>query len=201
MHLVFGHDNDSFMLGPHTRKAQTDSERVYFDWRFTAADGGPHPACCICCGRRTDRNFIDPSFRVARRRFDLSSTYDGYTVASSRFREACQGEHGAGLEFVAIPSDPAFFIVRANRSLTVNRELSDLQLFNPCPTCREFAGVIGVSDLQFLDADPDAVGFWHTDLAFGEAHDQSPVLVVGMPTAKWLREKKFKGADLSPLPA
>jgi hypothetical protein len=58
MYRVQALNNNSYMLGPHTRKAQTENERTYFDWRFTAGDGGPHPATCRCCGRKTDAVFI-----------------------------------------------------------------------------------------------------------------------------------------------
>ena len=198
---VSGQDNDSYMLGTRTRKAETEAEGVFFDWRFTASDGSPHPALCPCCGRKTDPSFIDPAFRVTRKRFDLSHTYDGYTIASRIFREACQTEHGAGLEFEPIRAESEFFLVSANRILSVDRDSPGLRFLYPCPVCREYAGVFGISHLRFLDADPDAIGWWRTDIQFAQAHQQQPLLVVGKPTAKWLRARKFKGVDVVPFRA
>jgi hypothetical protein len=199
MWIVSGVDNDSYVLGPHTRDAQSDAERTYFEWRFTDADGGAHPATCPTCGRQTAPNFVSAEFRLARKRFDLSMTYDGYTVGSSRFRDACLEHHGTGLELDAIPTEAGFFFVRATRVLAVERSSPGLRFLYPCPRCHELAGVFGVSHLRLPDADPSAIGWWRTDLAFGQAHEQSPALVVGAPTAAWLRTRKLKGLSLNPV--
>jgi len=200
MWFVQGSDNDSYALGPHTRRALSDDESRYFDWRFTDSDGGPHPATCLTCGRKIDTSFVSPEFRIVRRRFDFSHTYDGYTVVSAAFKDACFGEHGAGLVFEPISSEPGCFFVRATRILSVDQSSPGLRLLYPCPRCGEFAGVFGTSDLRLPEADPSAIGWWRTNLAFAQAHEQSPLFVVGTPTAAWLRERRFKGLQLKRLP-
>jgi hypothetical protein len=97
------------------------------------------------------------------------------------------------------PSEPEFFLVRAVRRLIVDRQSPGLRFLYPCPICHEFAGVFGTSHLRFADADADAIGWWRTDLAFAQAHEQAPALIVGKPTATWLRQRKFKGLQLTPL--
>jgi hypothetical protein len=198
--LVYGHDNDSFVLGPHTRKARSEDERRFFDWRFTAADGEHHPATCRACGRKVDSSFVSPEFQIKRKRFDFSATYDGYTIASSRFRDACTNEHAIGLHFDSVPHQAGFFFVRATRVLSVDRGSPGLRLLYPCSECNSFAGVFGTSLLRFQDADPEAPGWWRSDLEFAQAHEQSPLFVVGEPTAKWLTERRFKGLVLKRLP-
>jgi hypothetical protein len=43
---------------------------------------------CATCGFKTSPFFVNPSFIVRRRTFDISFTYDGYAICSLKFREA-----------------------------------------------------------------------------------------------------------------
>jgi hypothetical protein len=199
LYLVYGEDNDSFVLGRHTRKAQSDAERVYFDWRFTAPDGGQHPATCPCCGRKIGPSFVSPDFRLTRRNLDFSSTLDGYTVASTAFRRALGRDHAEGLEFDDVPSHPDHYFARATRVLTVDRASPGLRLLFPCSECGEFGGVFGTSRLHFHEPPSETPGWWRSDLAFAQAHEQAPLLIVAEPTAQWLRTCKLRGVVLTRL--
>ncbi len=70
-YMLTGHDNNSFMLGDETRKAETPEEREFFDWRFIQ-NGGQHPATCPKCGRKIDPNYINPKFKLKKKKMDFS---------------------------------------------------------------------------------------------------------------------------------
>jgi len=81
-------DNDSCMLGEETEKVVDPILRKSCDWRFMLK-GQPHPATCQRCGRKTNGDYLNPEFRVKKRRHFLSITQDGYVVASKEFQEIC----------------------------------------------------------------------------------------------------------------
>jgi len=113
-------DNDSFMLAGETRKAVTDEERKFFDWRFTF-NGGQHPATCIKCGSKTDPNYVNPFFKLSKKRLDLSSTYDGYTIISEKFRDFLVSKKLIGIDFVSLPSQPKYYWLRVNRAIDIDK--------------------------------------------------------------------------------
>lgn len=99
------------MLGPDTYRPQAGS--AFHDWRF-GHNGVPHPATCGTCGRKTDSGFVNQAFRVKRRTRDLTATFHGYRLVSTRFREFCRRNPWAGLD--SRPSRP----IRISSSLVRN---------------------------------------------------------------------------------
>jgi len=56
--------------------------------------------CCPQCGRKLSRAIENPDFRLKKRGYDLSSTYDGFKMASAKFM-AQSGLKGLTLDPVA----------------------------------------------------------------------------------------------------
>jgi len=192
-----GHDNDSYMLGEETRPAATDAERQYFDWRFTK-DGGQHPATCPQCGRKTDPDYIDPHFKLRRKRMDMSATYDDYVIVSERFRDFCIERAIAGIEFVALPSQPKHFRLVVRNVLEVDLEASvGVRQQCYCDRCGEYAGVFGTGGLRFKGVEGPIQGFFRTDLEFAQAHELGPVLIIDCELAAAMKAAKFRGLCLN----
>lgn len=189
-----GHDNDSYMLGEETRKAETAEEREFFDWRFVK-NGEQHPATCSKCGRKTVPNFVDPSFKLRKKSMDISSTYDGYTIVSNKFKHFCEGLSVSGLEFLALPSQSNHHCLVVHNILEVDTESSEgLRFLYFCDLCGRHAGIFGTSSLRFKAVSaPISQGIFRTDLEFAQAHQQSPVIVVGVETGARMKAEKFKG--------
>jgi len=186
-------DDDSYMLGEDTYVPTEDRYRFH-DWRF-GTDGVPHPATCGTCGRKTSDDFVDPSFRVKRRRRDATATYDGYLIVSQRLVDIGLAHGGQPGDVVALPGDRHFYWLRPKFELAFDATTS-----NPCPTCRGFYNVIGPRPLfcQGL-SQPLAPGFYCSDLAFGSGPEQGLVIVVGAETGAALRQAQLSGVELRPI--
>ena len=197
-YAISGHDNNSYMLGEETRRAETDEEREFFDWRFVK-DGKPHPAICSKCGRKIEHRYIDHNFKLRKKRMDISSTYDGYTIVSEDFKTFCEGRSIASVEFVPLPSQPKHYWFVAQNILEVDLDLSvGLRFLYPCDRCESYAGVFGTSALRFKNVtSPISDGIYRTDLEFAQAHQQAPVIVVGTEVASAIKARKFKGTCLN----
>lgn len=193
-----GHDNDSYMLGEETRPAASAEERKFFGWRFTQ-NGAQHPATCPKCGRKTDSDYVNPAFKLRKKRMDVSSTYDGYTIVSTRFREFCETSKIAHVEFVSLPSQPTHAWFRVHRILKVDIKASlGLRFLYPCDVCQAYAGVFGTSGLRFVGVDTTVPkGISRTDLDFAQAHEQHPVIVVDTQLAMAMKAEKFRGICLN----
>jgi hypothetical protein len=193
-----GHDNDSYMLGEETRRAASEAEREFFDWRFTQ-NGEQHPATCPTCGRKVDRDYVSPSFKLRRKRMDVSGTYDGYVIVSERFRQFCRTKSIPNVEFLRLPSQPLHYWFRVLRLVEVDTKISlGLRFLYFCPMCHAHAGVFGTSRLRFKGWETTVPkGFSRTDLEFAQAHQQHPVIVVDPELAEELKAEKFRGMCLT----
>lgn len=192
-----GHDNDSYMLGEETRRAISDEEREFFDWRFTK-DGGQHPATCPKCGRKLDPNYLNPAFKLRKKRLDVSSTYDGYTIVSTRFREFCEDAGVSNVEFISLPSHPTHFWFRVSHILKVDTEASHgIRFLYPCDQCEAYAGVFGASKLVFVGVGSTVPkGISRTDIEFAQAHEQAPIIILDPDLTVAMKAERFRGICL-----
>jgi len=177
------------MLGDETyRPAGAD----FHDWRF-GKDGIAHPTTCPNCGRKTDSTFINPKFKVRKRKWDISTTYDGYHLVSKRFRSFCVKHGWEGMTFVPLSADNDFFVLRLSRILKFDAQRRETRFENPCPTCRAFYSVIGATPVFLRDIkEPIEEGFFRSDLEFASGPEQSPLILIGVGTAEKLKKQKFQ---------
>jgi hypothetical protein len=150
-------DNDSYMC------ASTDHVHV---------DGVP---TCVSCGYKTDPYFINPLFRVKRRTYDLSSTYDGYDIASLKFVEACNRNHLAGLSFLPLPSDDGFFAIRPESFVKFDAEARKTRFEGLCSTCGGYKSVAGAHPVFLLER--PSTDLSATDQLFGSGNCRSRVIL------------------------
>jgi len=197
-----GHNNDSYMLGEETTKAKTEEERQFYSWRFIK-DGAQHPSTCKKCGRKIDPDFIDPDFFLRKKNMDISSTYDGYTIVSKKFKDFCerQSEVISGVEFIALPSQLDHYRLVIRNIIDVDKSRSiGIRFLYYCDLCHKYAGVFGTGKLRFKNIEsPILKGMYRTDIDFAQAHEQHPVIIVGLELANKIKDAKLEGACLKKL--
>jgi len=79
--------------------------------RYMLGDRKDYPRCRLC-GTKTDPLWIDPDFRLGRRKLDISFTYDGYLIVSLAITKLLSESE---IRFLPLPSEPGFFVVDAMR--------------------------------------------------------------------------------------
>jgi hypothetical protein len=197
-YVLEARDDDSYMLGEQTYRP---ADTAFHDWRFGVA-GVPHPATCRGCGRKTDPNFVSSSFRVRRRQRDLTATYDGYLLASRRFRDVCTSARLPGLIFTALPADDDFLWLQSDRVLAFDAAARGTRFERYCKTCSAYYDVIGATPVM-LRREPTALGdgFFRTDLEFGSGPEQHPIFFSGVTTARTLASHRLNGVEFNQLSA
>jgi hypothetical protein len=194
-YLLNGPDNDSFMLAEDQRDAKNPGP--FCIWRFYL-NGLPHPACCRTCGRKIDSNYVNPSYRVAKRRFDFAGTYDGYDIVSSRFKAFCE-KRKLGAEFIPLPADADFFWIRAKKIVKCDLTSGQTEVANKCSTCGKYHDIIGTDSVLWRAKKPPATGLYRSDLEFASGHEQSPLLLVDVNTGRQMKRMRFGGLELEPI--
>lgn len=145
---------------------------------------------CEVCGYRTDYRYHNPNFKLRKKAYDYSSTYDSVTIVSDAFKKFCEENQYDNLEFIPLAKAPGFFqfYIKGNIiEYTAHREE------NLCPTCGFYESVIGPGiDLEKI-SEPLKDGFYQSDLWFASGNEKSPVEIIAPETFVKLKEKKFKG--------
>lgn len=189
-YMISPHDDGTHMLGVRTYRPPRSAG--FHDWRF-GENGVAHPATCATCGRKTDPTYINSEFKAKRRKRDISATYDGYDIVSTRFRRFCEEQGWQGMTFVPLPADRDFFVLRLSNVLPFDAERRGTKFEDPCPTCRAFYNVIGATPVYLRGIrEPIDEGFFRSDLEFASGPEQGPLILVGVGTAEKLKEQKFQ---------
>jgi hypothetical protein len=148
---------------------------------------------CHVCGYKTDLYFINPSFRVKRRVYDLSATYDGYKIASLQFIETCHRLKLNGIDFLPLPSDPEFFVLNPT-SLTRFDFVSRKTRFESlCTACGFYRAVAGATP-AFLLSEPES-DLSGTDIIFGSGNCRGRMLIATERAKRLLTAEKLTGLE------
>ncbi len=193
-YAISAQDDDTCMLGEDTYiPASADG---FYTWRF-GSNGAPHPATCAKCGRKMDPDYLGASYRVKKRRRDITATYDDYLLVSTRFRNYCLERKYAGVEFAALPNDKDFYWLRPTRLISFDAERRKTRFEKFCDACGHYFDVIGATPIFLKDMEkPLTDGFYRTDIEFGSGHEQGPIVIVGPRTAHELKQQEFSGLEL-----
>jgi hypothetical protein len=198
--LLYGQDNDTYAFREHP--VLTANQQVH---QFLVPDmsGASRSGTdrCSACGELLSK-WREPLAGIAikKRKYDLSITYDGLTIASELFRSVCETNDLTGLEFRQLPDDTRFFAVHATRAVEFDAVRRKTRFIKPCQQCGRYESVVGATPV-YLKAG-STVGereFVRTDLEFGSNDEKHPLLLCGFVAAEALNEAKLTGLDLMPI--
>ena len=170
---ISGYDNDSYMTGR--------CEELF-------PEAGNVPKCDKC-GYRTDYRYTNKNFVLKRKTMDFSSTYDGITIVSLKFKEFCKRYGYKNLIFVELPKSPNFFQFDIEGNI-LEYDAGLKEKF--CDVCGQYESV--VRPILKLDKITETLpdGFYQSDLWFGSGNSKSPKTIISPVTKEKLDREKFK---------
>jgi hypothetical protein len=148
---------------------------------------------CSECGFKTDIYFINPEFKLKRRVYDLSATYDGYCIASLKLVEACKRLNLQGVNFLSLPSDSEFFVVKPVVITPFDFKSRKTRFESLCSSCNQYGAVAGATPV-FLLSQP-ASDLSGTDIIFGSGNSRSRVLLATEHAKTLLQSERLKGLE------
>jgi len=169
---ITGYDNDSYMSG--------SSDKL-----FPELVSIPK---CDKCGYRTDYRYNNLNFKLKRKTLDFSSTYDGITIVSLKFKEFSIRNGFDNLEFIELPKSPNFFqFYIKDNVIKYEARLKE----NLCDRCGQFESIIGPSmEVENLQ-EPLVDGFYQSDLWFASGNEKSPITIISPATKEKFVKEKF----------
>ena len=193
-------DNDSYAFRVYPRLTRNQQLHQTI---LPAMSGQDRPGVrrCIQCGLIQDKwNAPLNGFRVKRRKHDISCTYDGLTVVSSRFISVCDETGITGPTFRPLPDDTDFFAVVAARKVGFDAERCGTRFTNFCAVCNQYAEVIGAYPTYLREG--EFIGdleIVRSDLEFASRDEKCFLLMCGPIAKERLSKAGLKGVDLYPL--
>ena len=165
---------------------------------FATNYGAAIAPSCPKCGCVYDFNFINPRFKLCRKRYDLSSTYDLRRIVSQRFKDFCEENEYHGLEFIPFPQEPLFYVFRVNNIIACDVERSNLEYLDFCSECCRYNQVVPTCPVCFKDVTkPLTKGFYASDIWFWPGSEKRPLLIADIDTCEKLKQAKFKGLEFT----
>ena len=165
--------------------------------------GAVVPACSSCA-LVDDPGWLHPTIRMRRRTMDFSTTYDGKTIVSDRFRSFVADE--ARISFVPLPNDPEFFVPQSDVTVAFDVVARGTTYQYPCDVCGRSTQIAGANPVILM---PEVIlpeGFSRTDAVFGSATGrayspalQRPKLLVSAGLGRRLLAERFVGLEMEPI--
>jgi len=154
----------------------------------------PNLPICKKCGYKTDYEYISPYFRLTKKVYDVSVTYDGHIIVSQKFKDFCVKKKYQGLEFKELPNGKNFFSFFIRNILPFDTESTNLSFDNYCNICGNYESVTPGIPLVIKDLNSAiAKGFYATDIKFASGNEKNSIYFVGIKTYEEMRKEKFKG--------
>lgn len=152
---------------------------------------------CKCLDYVKNRQLhLNPNFRLTKKSYDFSSTYDSFVIVSERFKQFCIENKYPGVSFYPIPNYETKFLLLVNNIVkfdSVRRKTVFIE-FNS--DCNEFNEIVGATPVCLVENSVLADGFYRTDIEFGSSYAKDPIILVGLETGTKLKAQKFKGLYL-----
>lgn len=177
-YLLYQHDNDGYMF----------------------VDG--HPFSCSQCNVQLI-NAYNPKMTFKKKNFDISSTYDNYTIVSKRFVEYVIHSGYKNLSFLPLLKDDKFFYFDLSSLPTLKEDdsSSELEMEDRCDLCG-YIPTFGYLSYEFQNSKQEIKrGFFRSERRLGRTKANSFNLIIGIDTYKEIELEKFSGRDIHALKA
>jgi len=150
---------------------------------------------CPACNVALNKYELDFSqVEIHTGRWDVSATYDGFTIVSQRFAAVCAEHEFKGYSLQ--PLGKGGFVFLSERVLRVDVERSRLRFDEYCKSCERFnSAAMGIQTPVYIQQDQvvELDSFYRTDVMLAWRDEQHPMQLCGQDVANVLRKSKLRG--------
>jgi len=143
------------------------------------------------------RNLIEKhllTYKIKRKKYHLSSSYDGFKVVSKEFKNLYEISDWQGLIFYPIPRNRGFYLIECSQQVVINETKRPIEFENKCNECGLYMGVYG-SIPPYIDTDViqklKSNTFYRSNLEFGYDFEQGYSLFASQEITDKLIEYKL----------
>jgi hypothetical protein len=151
---------------------------------------------CSNCGELLDKwNEKLELKKLPKNRYDVSASYDGVLVVSSKFKEVYDKSGMTGLHFVPVGLE--HFAIKSDSFVAFDTARRKTRFENRCNVCGNWKDIVGATPVFLKEgAVIPSNGFVRTDIEFASGDEKSALLLCGEQAAMTLKKAKLKGMDL-----
>ena len=155
---------------------------------------------CPTCKFVTNRDYIPPTFRLRRKQYDLSVTFDHIHIVSERFRQFCRDNAFPSVEFRRLPANESHHVMLSTRIVLIDRSRTELVFEDLCEECKRYASTGGSLPIFLLGVQESLpTGIYATDVSFGSWDEREPFLIVSPDVRDLIELEGFKGISYTPI--
>jgi len=187
----------------HSGLKQMTTTASYFEIQCPDNDGywaEDASNLCAVCKSKLRRDVWNADFSLKKTQYDLSITYDGFYIASEKFRALIDQPGRAGVSFRLLPSKKKyldnFYLVDLNNVVSVDIERAQPEIGPECGACGQCTYVVGAVG-YFLSEQVAENDLVRTDLQFGDGFEKHFVMLAGRQLARDLNLARLNGCYLS----
>ena len=135
-----------------------------------------------------------PTYKIKRKKYHLSGSYDGFKVVSQEFKDLYEISSWQGLAFYPVPKSKGFYLIECSQQVVLNEAKRPIEFESKCNECGLYMGVYG-SVPPYIDADvfqklkPNTV--YRSNLEFGYDFEQDYSLFASQKITDMLIEHKL----------
>jgi hypothetical protein len=171
--MIYYYDNDSYMYRPKQLGLLN---------------------CCSLCNVPLARN-VNPDFRLSKREYDISATYDGYFIVSNVFKEFCISNGFEGLNFYNLKFEADFcLLLDTDNVVYLDHERRGTKFDEYCQVCERYNSVAGGSP-NFLKKSGQILlnTIYTSDILYGYKNSQHPLFIINLELYHLMKKENFKG--------
>lgn len=159
------------------------------------------PLCNMICDKRSLITEYVDQLKIKKRKYHLSTTYDGFNVVSQDFKDLYSMYNWKGLVFYPIKKSSGFYLIESTSIISVNDSKRPIIYEHRCQLCNTYLGVYGNIPLYInrqiinkLSLDE----FYRTNIEFGYDFEQNYSLLASENiVSKLLENNLIKQQDIT----
>ena len=153
---------------------------------------------CNVCGVVRDFDQVNCDFKVTKKKFDFSYTYDNRCVVSKVFMEYFTSNGIQDLQFKSISSTNLFYLFIPTKIVEYDFIKRKTRFENFCNTCGRYLYVVGATPV-FLKSTVETNNIYKSDLYFGSGSSKSPLIIAGCDLAADMKKIGLTGITFNPV--
>jgi hypothetical protein len=163
-------------------------------------DDPPEGVLCSNCKTCLNLYYLPSEMTIHKSiKYDISFTYDGRPLVSTRFKEFCEAREYEGLNFFQVSREPCYFYFLPEILLQFDDYRRQTRFEKKCEVCGNYESIVGATPPYLKEKGEIKKGIFRTDLMFGSAHRKFPRIIIGTETYQAMVKKKFRGIWFHPV--
>lgn len=152
-----------------------------------------YPNLCPKCGYSTKIE-INEFFRLNKRKYDVSATWDSFPIVSQRFKDFCEVEGFENIKFLSFRIEPDFYSYTINKIFSLDYVRRNVVFNKFCDVCNRYEEIIGATP-SFIEQGfvIQENSFYRSEFEFGGFNRKFPLTIVSLDVAEKLKKQKFRG--------